>query len=1428
MIRPLLPAGRELSQFLFLLGFLFLGSSLSAQLNVTLSVTNPSCAGFTNGSITATVDDGDDDDDDDYSYAWSNGANTATISGIGAGTYSVTVTDNDDGSNGTATANLTTSSGLSATATQTNSCNSTDVTLNVAGGDGMYMYSWSNGSTSQNQSNLAPGQYCATVTDGSGCSDVACVTVVAPLEVDVFATILSCANFCDASVTAVVSGGTAPYSYLWNTGSTGPVLPNVPLGTYTVTVTDGNGCMVVGSATVTAPDLLDVNVTTTNPDCGSGLTGSATAMGSGGVAPYTYAWSTGATTQMITGLSTGSYSVTITDQNGCTATEAFNIISQGNITVNVTGTDSADCDDPSGTATVTATGGTAPYTYLWSEGDTSATLTDLAAGTYGVTVTDANGCQGSGSVTIGGIGGLNIAIDATPAACGQGGGTAGVMILSGTGPFTYMWSNGATTAVITGLAAGTYSVTVTDANGCTATASTTIDGGSDITVTGMTFDASCANGTDGSIALTVMGGDTPYAYSWSNGTTGTSVLNGLAAGTYTVTVTDNSGCVTSETFTIGEPSLVTALVSTNSAGCTVANGSASVTASGGTGPYTYSFSGGTASGNSVTGLASGNYTVTITDANNCTSTVNFTIDTSDDNINVNVGTTDQFCDTPGSATVTATGGTAPYTFNFSTGQTGSSGTVSGLSGGVTYSVTVTDSNGCIAVEMFSVGSDGGNISLNISTTDQLCTTNGSVTVIATGGTAPYTYNFSSGQSGSSNTVSLGAGTYSVTVTDAQGCTSTEFFDIGGGDDGDISVDVTTTNQLCTTAGTATVTATGGTGPYTYSFSGGVAAGNTVTGLTAGSFSVTVTDANGCTETADFDIEADGDVLDVTLEVTNPVSSCIFLNAGSITTSVSGGQSPYTYSYTGTSSTASFVNGLTAGTYTVTVTDSQGCTGTATVTIDAVNSVGNFVFVDENQDGIQQASEDGKSGVAVTLSGTDTNGNMVTLTDISDGLGNYFFDGVPNGTYQICITMPDGVSITTANAGGNDDLDSDADPTTGCTGTFTLSGSDCRDDIDFGVFSDCDNFTDPGVIGFDQTLCGPGNVPAPLVEVEPATGGSGAITYLWLRTTDSTALNSPALWEGIPNTNSTTYSPGVLFETTYFLRCAMRDGCPFVESNVVTISVDGDGAAAFTLPEVACVGETYTFTAEDAGPGAVYTWDFGPFADPVSAVGQTVTVMWPSFTVASVELTVNSPGCTSFLAQSLNVTDDPVFCGGGIFNFNIDAAATNQGAVEVHWMGRSMHPSEGNYLVERSSDMENWTTLVSMTETSADGSMETEYSYLDGEPARGVSYYRVSMYNGSEMRGMSNIVEVGLFLGTDNMFVHPNPATDRVFVDILDTFNADIDAAVITPDGRVIQTRKIEAGTTRFEFDLEGLPAGVYFLRMNYRTIGVQTYRVLKN
>ena len=1247
---------------------LFLGG-LHAQLSVSLTGFDPGCAGFTNGSVVATVSGGSGS----YTYAWNTGASTNNLTGVGAGTYSVTVTDTNGGATATASTTLTTNAAVSATATQTDVCNSTDVSVTATGGNGNYTYAWSNGATGTTQTGLAPGQYCVTVTDGVGCADVGCVTVVAPLMADLVTTILNCANFCDASVTALVSGGVAPYTYQWNTGSTGPVLPNVPVGTYTVTITDGNGCQIVESATVTAPPPLTVDVASTNPDCGTGQTGSATATGMGGVPPYTYLWSTGANTQTLNNLAPGTYTVSVTDQNGCVTTEAVTILAAGDLSLSVSTTGSADCDGPTGTATVSVTGGTAPFSYVFSEGinNGSATAQFLPAGTFSVTVTDANGCEAMTDFTVGGLGGLDIAIDATPAACGQGGGTAGVMILSGTGPFTYEWSTGATTPVITGLPGGVYSVTVLDANGCDDSATVTIDDGANIMVSGMSFDASCGNGADGSIALTVMGGATPYQYAWSNGASGTNILSGLTAGSYSVTVTDANGCVTTESFSVGEPALITVLVNTNGAGCTTATGSATVTASGGTGAFTYTFSGGTANGTNVTGLAAGNYTVSVTDQNNCVATANFTIDADDSNLMATVTTTDTGC----------------------TGATGSASvSVSGANGALTY-------------------------------------------LWSTGATAPVVSN-------------LAAGSYSVTVTDGQGCTAVATGTVAAGSNTvSVSVMVDAATDACADAptGQLTATAAGGTAPYTYVWSDGT------------------TDAT--------------------------------------------------------------LSGLTAGTYSVTVTDAQGCTATTTTTLTGANALGDFVFNDNNGNGLLDNGDTGVNGAMVTLTGTSTTGQTINVSTTTTG-GTYRFDNLPDGTYQVCLTLPDGTEMTVADAGTDDTLDSDGDAT-GCAPAVTLVGGVCRDDIDFGLADICDNFVTGGTIGPDQTLCGPGVDAAPIVELTPPTGGSGTITYLWLRTTDLNAAGNPGGMEPIPNTNSPNYDPGVLFQTTYFLRCVRRENCPFVESNLVTISVDGAGAAAFDSPGFICLGDSFTFTAQDAGAGASYFWNFGPLATPQTATGPSVTVTYSGTTTTTVSLTVTTPGCSSSISQQVAVTNDPAFCGGAPFNFTIDATATAANGVYVNWMGLPMQPSDAaSYRVQRSIDATNWLTLEELRQPAPNGTSEVLYEYTDVNAPVGVSYYRVQMAGPTGVHAESNEVEIINFRGTENMYVHPNPATDRVFIDILDTFNAEIDAAVVGPDGRIWEQAIIPAGSTRHAFELDRLPPGIYFLRMNYRNVGVQTYRIV--
>ncbi|MBL0051842.1 MAG: SprB repeat-containing protein [Bacteroidetes bacterium] len=258
-----------------------------------------------------------------------------------------------------------------------------------------------------------------------------------------------------------------------------------------------------------------------------------------------------------------------------------------------------------GSASVTATGGTAPYTYLWSNGSTDASITGLTAGSYTVTVTDATGCISSCTHIVGEPTALTATCSATDASCGLATGTAMVVAADGTAPYSYSWSNGSTDASITGLAAGVYTATVTDANGCIATCESTVNNLNGPVITCSSSDVTCNGGADGEASVSVSGGVGPLTFLWSNGSTDASIT-GLTAGSYTVTVTDGNGCVAMCTSTITEPTALTATCSATDASCGAATGTAMVVAADGTAPYSYSWSNGSTDA-SITGLTAGVY-----------------------------------------------------------------------------------------------------------------------------------------------------------------------------------------------------------------------------------------------------------------------------------------------------------------------------------------------------------------------------------------------------------------------------------------------------------------------------------------------------------------------------------------------------------------------------------------------------------------------------------------------------------------------------------------------------------------------------------------------------------------------------------------------------------------------------------------------------
>jgi hypothetical protein len=367
----------------------------------------------------------------------------------------------------------------------------------------------------------------------------------------------------------------------------------------------------------------------TNATCNGNCNGSAT-LTTVGTPSFSYSWAPGGQTiQNPTNLCAGVHTVTMTDASACQATATVNITQPAVLTGTTTQVNVTCNGNCNGSINLTPTGGTTPYTYSWSPGGaTTEDVSALCAGTYTVTITDANNCTSTVTATVTQPAVLNVAAT-TNTGCGSACDKSGIATPSGgTSPYTYLWSpGGQTTSTATGLCAGTFQVTVTDANGCTANGVVTISNPTVLSATVTCTNASCFGGNNGSAAATQTGGTPGYTYSWSPGGQTTANSTGLSAGTYTCTVTDANGCTATASCSVTQPGTAVS-VTTASTGATCGtcpNGSTSATASGGVGPYTYSWSPGGCAASNCTGLIPGTYTVTVTDANGCTATQTVTV-----------------------------------------------------------------------------------------------------------------------------------------------------------------------------------------------------------------------------------------------------------------------------------------------------------------------------------------------------------------------------------------------------------------------------------------------------------------------------------------------------------------------------------------------------------------------------------------------------------------------------------------------------------------------------------------------------------------------------------------------------------------------------------------------------------------------------------
>ena len=391
-------------------------------------------------------------------------------------------------------------------------------------------------------------------------------------------------------------------------------------GTYTVTITDFNSCTRQRAVFVGQPTAILSSVSTTTTNCGFS-NGTATVSASGGTGTLSYLWNTGASTTTITGLSANSYTVNVTDGNGCTS-QSVGIVSSGSLpTINSSVVDSVACNGGNdGAITITISGGTPTYTFLWSNGAITQNISSLAIGTYTVTVTDQNSCTTSGSYIVSEPALIQATFTNVNATCGLANGSSRVNPTGGIPGYSYFWSNGITTKTISSIAAGTYTVIVTDFNFCTRSFSTVIAGTSAPVIDSTQVTNVLCNGdSSGSITVFASGGTPTLTYLWSNGGT-TSSINNLKNGNFTVTVTDAAGCTVSQSYTITHPTFLAAPVTTQPSFCGQANGQATVNPSGGVSPYTFLWSNGQTT-QTATGLIAGTYTVTITNSGSACPTI---------------------------------------------------------------------------------------------------------------------------------------------------------------------------------------------------------------------------------------------------------------------------------------------------------------------------------------------------------------------------------------------------------------------------------------------------------------------------------------------------------------------------------------------------------------------------------------------------------------------------------------------------------------------------------------------------------------------------------------------------------------------------------------------------------------------------------------
>lgn len=1257
-----------------------------------------------------------------YTYSWPALASTlSTVPNVAIGNYTCIITDfNGCSISSSITVTQPTSITLTSTVTPAN-CGQANgsATITASGGVGAYTYTWSTtGSTTTVQSSVVANTYTIQVKDGNNCFQTLAVTIpntAGPTISITSQTNVACFGICSGVATTSVSGGVPPYIYSWSNGQVTPSGTNLCAGLYTVSATDNAGCVTSTSLTITQPTALTVTISPTNPKCFGTSNGFGIAAALGGTPGYNYAWSppVAGNTATSNQIPAGNYGLTVTDGNGCVVTSSMALTNPPAMAASITSTNVTCFNACNAIAVASTTNGVGAISYVWTGGTSpvpTQTATGLCAGAYTLLATDQNSCTANSSVIITQPTQVTANISSTGSVTCFGGnnGFAVVSPGGGTGAYSYTWTpNGSIhAATASSLTAGSYVATVSDANGCIATATATIIEPAAFTTTLTTTNVKCNGACDGTGNIAFTGGVGVPSILWQPGLQNGNSVSNLCVGNNTVTITSNGSCVNVITFTLTEPAPLTAVASATNSNCGQSNGKACVVVGGGTVPYSNLWSNGptTLCNNSI---VAGAYSFTVTDFNGCKAIASGLVNdiagpvvaiTSQTNISC-------FGGSNGAATTTVTGGVIPYSYLWSGGTSYTTANVSTFNVGI-KNITVTDAAGCVGTAAVTITEPTQLVSAIGSFTNVSCfgLTNGGATMLVNGGVPNYSYSWTPGVQTSSVMVGVGSNTYTCHVTDVNGCTTSQQVTISQPQALVITAS-SFTNVSCNGGanGQISVTVQGGTPTYTYNWTPPQSQNPFINGLTAGGYTLALTDVNNCTVGANFTILQPSQL---TSSYLSSPATCGNSN-GSATLTIGGGTPAYAVSWNTTTPNSGTVavNMAPGPNWLATITDSKGCSITQPVaianplppTITGFNvnpptcfGLPNGTITVNYASGQAPYNVIWSSPISQTISTS-------ALTQSVSGIAAGLYNATIVDSYSCSVTQP--VNVTQPNMlvlmpssnvticyGQSTQISASA---TGGSPAYTyswtpntLSGGGPHTVYPTTTSSYIVSVTDmngcskpPQVItvavtpslsisGFSVTQCAGAQVTLYPTISSPGNGGPYDFAWSTGQTFSATSTSSVSFMTNSSSPASSQYT------VTIDDKCTIPTG-----SAVFTVNVNQLPVIDFTAPSIGCAPLSVTLTGTSNNPTDVFTW----MSDKNGNLGQATPSLYHTFVDSgkyAITLTVFNPitNCSNSLTKPnyIEVYPQPTAAfdaepfKASILDPNINFINTSQGATNYYW------------------------------------------------------------------------------------------------------------------------------------------------------------------